>query len=119
MIGKGRKHLAVVACVLALMTAAGTSTAEGRGTGPRQVRAIICDVFGDRCGQALRVARCESNLEPWAVGRAGERGIYQIHPIHFGWLDEARLWNPRYNAQAAFKLSKRGRDWTPWWNCRP
>jgi len=100
----------VSACVILLMAArADASTIS--------VRKAICDVFGDRCAYALRIARCESNLNPRAVGRAGERGIFQLHPVHFRRFNAARLFDPAYNARAAFVLSRGGRDWSPW-TCR-
>ena len=86
-------------------------SAEGS---PRSVKATICEVFGPRCGPALRVAHCETGgtFNPRARGRAGERGLFQIHPIHFSWLDETRLWLPGYNSQIAYRLSRGGRDWS-------
>jgi hypothetical protein len=86
-----------------------------------QIRSTICSVFtSTRCGPAIRVATCETGgtLDPRARGRLGERGLFQIHPVHFGWLDERRLYEPRYNARAAFRLSRGGRDWSPW-TCQP
>ena len=82
------------------------------------MKATICEVFGPRCGPSLRVAYCESNLNPRAVGRAGERGLFMIHPVHFGWLNEAELWLPGYNALIAYRLSRGGRDWRHW-TCKP
>ena len=32
--------------------------------------------------------RCESQLDPLAIGDAGERGLAQIHPINFGLVAE-------------------------------
>lgn len=93
----------------------------GEGVASRAtVRATICEVFGSRCGPALRVAFCETGgtLNPLARGRAGERGLFQIHPVHFRWLDETRLWLPGYNSRVAFLLSRGGRDWSAW-SCRP
>lgn len=82
------------------------------------VRAAICQVFGSRCAAALTVARCESRLNPFALGQAGERGLFQIHPVHFGWVDERRLWQPRYNSLIAYRLSRGGTSWRAW-TCRP
>ena len=89
-------------------------------TASNSVRSVICDVFGPYCRPALRVAYCETGgtLDPLARGRAGERGLFQIHPVHFGWLDERRLYEPRYNSRIAFRLSRGGRNWAPW-ACRP
>lgn len=36
--------------------------------------------FGERWEYAWEVARCESGLDPLAVGNQGELGIYQLHP---------------------------------------
>ena len=83
-------------------------------------RAAIRSVFGRYAGSALSVAYCETGgtMDPRARGRAGERGLFQIHPIHFSWLDERRLFEPLYNARIAFRLSRGGRDWDAW-ACRP
>jgi hypothetical protein len=84
-----------------------------------ETRRVILRVFGPRHGPAaVRVAWCESRLDRRALGAAGERGLFQIHPVHFGWVDERRLWEPRYNARIALRLSRGGRDWSPW-TCRP
>jgi soluble lytic murein transglycosylase-like protein len=68
----------------------------------------------------MRVASCETGgtFNPRAVGRAGERGLFQIHPVHFGRLDERRLFERRYNARVAYRMSRGGRDWSPW-TCQP
>ena len=102
----------ISACVLVLMAARADAA-----TGGQAVRQAICDVFGSRCAYALRIAQCESNLNPRAVGGAGERGIFQVHPVHFRRFNAARLFDPLYNARAAFALSHGGRDWSPW-TCR-
>jgi hypothetical protein len=85
-----------------------------------RIRAIICGVFGARCAPAFRVALCETGrtLNRFAVGDEGERGLFQIHPVHFGWLDERRLFEVRYNAIAASRLSRNGRNWRHW-SCQP
>jgi hypothetical protein len=87
---------------------------------PARMRQTICQVFGARCATALTVAKCETGgtWNRWARGDDGERGLFQIHPVHFGWLDESRLYEVRYNARAAFRLSRGGRSWEPW-TCQP
>jgi hypothetical protein len=85
-----------------------------RQAGPRTA---ICHVFGSRfCGQALRVARCESGLRPNA--RNGQYlGLFQMGS------SERRRFGHGFTAfeQATaahryFVLS--GRDWSPW-SCKP
>lgn len=86
----------------------------------REARAVIRAVFGDRASAALRVASCETGgtFDSRALGSAGERGLFQVHPVHFGRLDESRLFEPLYNARFAFRLSHGGTDWSAW-SCRP
>ena len=81
---------------------------------------IIHQVFGQNAGAALAVAWCETGgtLDPNCVGAAGERGLFQIHPVHWFWLDEDRLFEPLYNAQMAFELSRGGTNWSSW-SCQP
>ena len=31
---------------------------------------------------ATSIAECESRMDPYAIGKAGERGLLQVHPIH-------------------------------------
>jgi Lysozyme like domain len=114
-----RTALILIGCLL-LLVAVAVWADDGEGASKRQIKQQVCEVFGSRCATALRVARCETGntLDPHAQGRAGERGLFQIHPIHFGWLNEPRLWQPRYNARAAYRLSRGGRDWSHW-TCRP
>lgn len=85
--------------------------------------AVIGRRFGPHAGKALRVARCESGFDPRAVGRAGERGIFQIHPIHWRGpkglvrlmgIDPAALFDPVVNTEVAYKLSRGGTDWSAW-----
>jgi Lysozyme like domain len=87
---------------------------------PAPIRRAICRVFARRCLTALRVAYCETGgtFNRFALGDDGERGLFQIHPVHFGWLDERRLYEALYNARAAYRLSRGGRDWSHW-TCQP
>ena len=96
---------------------------------PRQVEQRILSRFGvSRGPRAVRIARCESRtprrpLNPLAVGAAGERGLFQIHPIHFGQparrgsrliIRAARLFDADYNIRVAFEMSGGGRYWGAW-----
>ena len=60
-----------------------------------------------------RGANPGSTLEPSAA--PGERGIFQIHPVHRAWLGArwARLFDPVENARAARDLHRRA-GWQPW-----
>jgi Lysozyme like domain len=115
-----KRTVVILALALLLLVIAAVWADGGEGASKRQIKAQVCRVFGDRCGQALEVARCETGgtFDPHALGSAGERGLFQIHPIHFGWLNERRLFQPLYNAWAAYRLSHGGRSWSHW-TCRP
>ena len=108
--------VALIAVVLLLVVVASARAATPRA----RAAAVVCDVFGSRCSAAMRVAKCETGgtYDRHAIGGAGERGLFQIHPVHFGRLDESRLFELRYNALFAFRLSSGGRDWSAW-TCRP
>lgn len=68
---------------------------------------------GGRWG-ARRTAACiaekESGGNTWDTGRAGERGLWQIHPSH----GDLSTYFPFGNAQAAVIISHNGRDWSAW-----
>ena len=109
--------LFLVAAVLLVLVLA---TDDADGANKHQIRSAICSVFkGQKCGPAIRVATCETGgtLDPHSRGAAGERGLFQIHPIHFNWLNERRLYEPLYNIRVAYRLSRGGTSWRPW-TCR-
>jgi hypothetical protein len=84
-----------------------------RKAGPRKA---ICHVFGPYCGQALRVARCESGLSVGA--RNGQYlGLFQMGS------SERRRFGHGVTAFEQAKAAHRyfvlsGRDWSPW-SCKP
>jgi len=59
---------------------------------------------------AAEIAMAESSGRQFATGGVGERGYWQIHPIH-GALS---TYDPLGNAKAAVIISDNGRNWTPW-----
>lgn len=81
---------------------------------------VICDVFGDRyCGQALRVAWCESRFSTRATN-----GQY-VNLFQMGYWERKRYgWHvagspARLAAQAAYRyFVATGKTWRPW-SCKP
>lgn len=71
---------------------------------------VIIDVFGPRSSDACYVAWRESTWRPGATGSRGERGYFQIHPLHHD-----STYDPYGNARAAYRLSNGGRDWCSHW----
>lgn len=114
------RQLAFAGMLVLFVTIVAVVADTAHGASRAYVRQVICEVFGPHCGQALRVASCETagTFNVWARGNAGERGLFQIHPTHFGWLNEAKLYQPIYNTLAAYRLSRGGTNWSAW-TCRP
>ena len=112
-----------VLLVVAVIWAISSAQAEDGRTAERtlvrnaETKRVVCRVFRARCGAAWRVVLCESRGNPRAVGGAGERGLFQIHPIHFRWAQPHRLFDPTWNAKVAYRLSRGGTNWSHW-TCR-
>ena len=71
---------------------------------------------------ALAVAHCESSLDPTAVGDLGERGLFQIHPVHDWRFDslfggDADAHDPTQNASVALTVWNEF-GWAAW-TCQP
>jgi soluble lytic murein transglycosylase-like protein len=83
---------------------------------PGSVEATICGVFGDNCGHALAIARCESGLDPNARNRSGAAGLFQIMmPMHADLFNRPEdVFDPLENSRAAFDLSHGGTNWSAW-----
>ena len=82
----------------------------------RSPQKAICHVFGPYCGEALRVARCESGYSVNAEN-GQYLGLFQMGTSErqiFGHGDTALE-----QAQAAYRyFVDSGRDWSPW-SCKP
>jgi hypothetical protein len=69
------------------------------------------------CDRMVRIASCESGLNPSAFNPAGYYGLFQINVAVAGWND------PWVNAQAAYSLkyapaAAKGDGLSPWPHCR-
>lgn len=83
------------------------------------IEALVCRYFGAHCWTALQVMWCESGGKPWKTGVRGERGLFQIHPIHASGnvVRAGYTWDQMYEpepnvAVALFMWSNSG--WEPW-----
>jgi uncharacterized protein YraI len=81
----------------------------------RQIVRIIheaADRYGQNRADMLRVARCESNLDPYAVNPSGSYGLFQF--IRSTWestpYGDADIFDPRANANAAGWMWQQGRQ---------
>jgi len=110
--------VAVVGAALALFAACGPDVAPAP---PNPSDAIIREVF-DPIGEgdkAVRVASCESGLNPGAIGGGGTyQGLFQLGPnivaIHA--YGGNRL-DARQNALAARDLRMQRGNWSAWPTC--
>jgi hypothetical protein len=89
-----------------------------------EVRAIILEVFGPVNGPAaIRVANCESHLNPRAVSRGGGNwGLFQINRVHRPWVESLGYqWEDVLDARVNTLLAKRMFDASGWrpWACKP
>ncbi len=80
--------------------------------GVEQWRPLVASIFpAEMVDAALRVMACESGGNPNATGSAGERGLFQIHPLH-----RDSTYDPEGNVRAALRISG-GYSWAAW-TCR-
>jgi hypothetical protein len=90
----------------------GDSTVPDGNLGCSALQALWRDEGGapSAAVTAASVAIAESSGEQFATGPFGERGYWQINPIH-GALS---TYNPSGNARAAVVISDDGTNWSPW-----
>ncbi len=83
---------------------------------------MIYQVFGQYGSQAVRVAMCESSMNPNAYnGILGAAGLFQIIPGTFASTSYAgqSVYNPATNIRAAHEIFARdGYTWSEW-ACKP
>lgn len=74
---------------------------------------VILEMFGEASEAACAISFCETGgtFNEMARGRAGERGLFQIHPT---WGANSTF-DPVANAAFAFELSKGGSQWSRHW----
>lgn len=121
MLGR-RKAIIMLTLFYAIMFIVIFMAADGNARSPvkQTVKYYIYKQFKTDGLFAFSVARCESNLNPRATGRAGERGLFQIHPTWFnksvpgvGVVNANRLYDAEYNIRVAYHI-KRNYGWSHW-----
>jgi hypothetical protein len=86
----------------------------------KPVGLVICRTFGSSCAKAVEVSFCESGMRPDAVSRTRDVGLFQINYHAHRKRGESfaafkrRMSDPERNAAFAYRLSRGGRDWSPW-----
>jgi hypothetical protein len=85
-------------------------------------KAVVQHFFPGQWSYALGIIGCETEhtYSKYVVGDAGEVSWWQIHPVHFAWVDEARaVADPRYATSVAIRIGngsvrEGGSFWGPW-----
>lgn len=89
---------------------------------PGTIEEIIERHFGAAAEQAKRVAYCESKMDPNAVSRTNDHGLFQINHVHRGQFEAvtghpwSEIYNPELNTMYAKWLYDQD-GWRPW-SCR-
>lgn len=128
-----RRAIALAACAIVLALSPGVAGADGLDPATRaevepevlipvaftfdlveaervQIRALIASVAHRYAVDAelmLRIAECESKLDPRAAGRNGAAGLFQVIPSTWSWvterlgLDGASPYDPAANTEVA------------------
>jgi hypothetical protein len=100
-----------------------TSAGGNPSGGSEDPVTIIRQVFGAYADQAIRVARCESGLNPaaqnpYSIGGSYATGLFQIlYPSTWSTTPQANLspFDARANTQAAYHIfSRDGYSWRQW-----
>lgn len=81
----------------------------------------IRNKFGANAWAALRVANCESSMNPSAIGDRNlfpsSYGLFQVRAFPERGTP-AQLLNPDFNIDFAYRLSQGGTNWSHW-TCKP
>ena len=118
--------LTMVGVTLGVHNSATTPRAHAATTSSYEI-AVINQVFGRYAGQALRVAECESSLNPYArnsisVGGSYAMGLFQVlYPSTWDTTSQARQspYNIVANTKAAYDVFRAsGYTWRQW-VCQP
>jgi len=82
---------------------------------PTTVQYLLHQFFGEVEEEARKIARCESNFNNSAIGKAGEIGVFQIHPVHFKEVESLKLDLHTLEGNFAYSRILYSREsWQPW-----
>jgi soluble lytic murein transglycosylase-like protein len=94
-----------------------TTHAQARAYSQGDIVNVIRGVFGSETDQAIRVAQCESGLNPGAYNPSGAMGLFQIMPGTWAGTSQrgASPYDPVANTTAAHDIFVRdGHSWREW-----
>ena len=79
-----------------------------------QLRDLAASVGFPDPDTAAAIAMAESGGDPNAYNTEGSYGLWQIHLVAHPSYDAQSLFDPTYNARAAFDISSGGTNFKPW-----
>lgn len=126
------RALAITAALVAIALAApmlGKGSAPAGSVSRAEVQRAVMTVFGKAGGpRAVKVARCESELDPTAVSDTDDHGVFQLNrptwdparnPRARRFWPKGKTWRDVYdavvNAKVARAISRGGRDFHTAW----
>jgi hypothetical protein len=77
----------------------------------------VAGFTGERFVTAVAVAMAESRCDPLARydnGNSIDRGLWQINSYWHSEVSDSCAYNAQCNANAAYRISEQGGDWSPW-----
>jgi hypothetical protein len=78
------------------------------------IEELIIEKFGKDSKTALRIAKCESGLNPNAYNKSGASGIFQIIPKwHKDKIKGRNIFDKEVNIEVAYEIFKSS-GWNPW-----
>ena len=98
----------------------------GTATIPDNALQAIRQLFPEQeFNTAIHIAAAESKGSNDAIGKAGEVGLFQVHPVHFGTvvtlpdgtrvaINAQNLRDPVVNTAAARQIWQNNQGWNPW-----
>ncbi|MFF4457243.1 transglycosylase SLT domain-containing protein [Streptomyces goshikiensis] len=116
------RNLTTAAAATCLALTVGTPQASASVQGPGEMGWLIRDVWRglgateSQADKAVQVAACESGLDPNAVGREGQIGLFQFFRREFEPYG-GNPYNPYHNSRAAFGEYKQKGWVTTWPSC--
>ncbi|MBI2709743.1 MAG: transglycosylase SLT domain-containing protein [Actinobacteria bacterium] len=112
------KRFLTIASVLLVVSLGAGGCAQVRSADP--VRDAIRQNFPEQYDKAVRVASCESGLNPRAVSPGGANwGLFQINSVHKGLVASMgyswdKILDPYVNARVARQIYNSSGGWRPW-----
>jgi hypothetical protein len=117
------RALSLLSMLLLAALGRGRASSSGGRMSYAQIRDLAARTGFPDPDIAAAIAMAESHGDPSARNVHGPRpgelpecsiGLWQVNVLAHRQYDPVKLTDPSYNARAAYEISQRGTDWTPW-----